>query len=243
MKLKKIFAAFIAAVTIAGTTAATCFAVGDGEAAYCFDTAAKTSDWQTYGSVDETGFKFTQTTKESKNGEGSLLISEDNSEEVTDAYGGAFITADTLGLSNFGGCTISMSVLLTKSAENRVNNFGLYSDGVIWLFASSGEVNSETWTDIVLEIPADAGNTRVGFTIPTFDVYKGDVLFIDDFSVVDADGRTISNQGDYKMKTIRAENTVAGWVNIVLIVVLVILIVVIVVGIGILVSSGIRKFH
>lgn len=242
MKIKKIIAAFAAAVVM-GTSSVTCFAVGDGEAAYCFDTADKISDWETYGSVDQTGFKLKHTTKESKNGDGSLLISEVVSDEISDTYGGAFISAETVGLDDFGGCTISMSVLLTPSAENRVDNFALYSEGIIWVQSSSSELNSKTWTDIVLEIPEGTSNTKVGFTIPTYGIYNGDVLYIDDFSIVDAEGKAVSNMGDYKIKTISIGGTVPGWVNIVLVVVLVLLIGVIIGGIGYLISKSANKFH
>lgn len=242
MKIKRILAAVSAAVVM-GTASVTCFAVGEGEAAYCFDTADRVSDWQTYGSVDETGFKFKSTAKESKNGEGSLVVSLDLSEPVENTYGGAFIDAATVGLGDFSGCTVTMSVLLTGSAEGRCDKFALYSDGMIWLQATSADLNSKTWTDITLVIPDDVSNSKIGFTIPTFDVYKGDVLYIDDFSIIKSDGSAVANMGDHKIKTIQSESTVAGWVNIVLIVVLVLLIGVIIGGIGMLVSSGIKKFH
>lgn len=243
MKIKRIIAAFAAAVVM-GTSSVTCFAIGDGEATYCFDTADKISDWQTYGSVDETGFKIKQNTAVSQNGEGSIVISESVSDDIANTFGGAFITADTVGLADFGGCTISMSVLLTSSAEGRIGNFSLYSDGMIWLEAAAPEdLNSKTWTDIVLQIPADVSNTKVGFTIPTYDVYMGDVLYIDDFSIIDANGKAIKNVGDYKMKAITVEGAVPGWVNIVLIAVLVLLVAVIVIGIVILIKNNTNKFH
>ena len=242
MKIKKIIAAFAAAVVM-GTSSVTCFAVGDGEAAYCFDTADRISDWQTYGSVEETGFKFKQITAQAKNGEGCIVVSENVSEELDGAFGGAFIEASAVGLEDFGGCTVTMSVLLTSSAEGRVDDFSLYSDGIIWLESKSDELNSKTWTDISLVIPEDASNTKVGFTIPTYGIYMGEVLYIDDFSIVDASGKAVSNLGDYKAKTIRAENTVASWVNIVLIAVLVLLVVGIVIVVVTLISKNSNKFH
>lgn len=242
MKIKRIIAAISAAVVM-GTMTVTSFAVKDGEAAYCFDTASRVSDWQTYGSVSETGFKLKQSNKEAKNGDGSLLISEDVTGEVANHYGGAYITADTVGLSSFGGCTISMSVLLARNAENHHESLRLYSDGMIWLETSSDELNSKTWTEIVLEIPEDASNSTVGFTIPTYDVYTGDVLFIDDFSIVDASGKAVANMGDYKLKTFTSISAAPAWVNIVLIVVLVLLVGVIVGGIIMLVSQNVKKFH
>ena len=51
MKLKKFLAAVIAAAASISTLALTSFAVGDGEAAYCFDNTNRLTDWQTYGSA------------------------------------------------------------------------------------------------------------------------------------------------------------------------------------------------
>lgn len=243
MKIKRIFALLAAAAMMAAMSV-TCFAVKDGEATYCFDTAARISDWEAYGSIEETGFKFKQTTRQSKNGQGSIVVSEDVTGAVEDGYGGVYVSAGAVGLSNFGGCTISMSVLLAESAENHHENLFLFSDGIIWLEASSAEVNSQTWTDIILEIPEDASNSKVGFTIPTFELYSGDVLYIDDFAITDAQGNAVANLGDYSFKNTAVDiNTVPRWVNIVLTVVLVLLIVVIIGGIGMLVSSSRPKFH
>ncbi|MCH5192658.1 MAG: hypothetical protein J1F11_01765 [Oscillospiraceae bacterium] len=240
MKIRRIFAALSAAVVMAAMSV-TAFAADN--ATYCFDTADRLEDWQTYGSVDEAGFKIKQSAKESKNGAGSMIVSESISEPVSNGFGGAFVTADKVGLDDFRGCTVSMSVLLTKSAEGRVGNFSLYSDGVIWMEAASDELNSKTWTEIVLDIPADASNNKVGFSIPTFDVYKGDVLFIDDFTITDANGNAIANVGDFKTKPITSVNAAPAWVNIVLIAVLVVIVVVIVVVVIKLISSNANKFH
>lgn len=246
MKIKKLFAAFIAAATVMGTAALTSFAEESSnsrEATYCFDTASNVSDWQTYGSVSETGFKFSQTTKESKSGNGCLIVSEDVSGEVEDAFGGAFVTADTFGLADFRGCTISMSVMLSDNADNHHENLFLYSDGMIWIQTAPETLSSTEWSDVTLMIPEDAANTKVGFTIPTFDVYSGDVMYIDDFAIIDSNGNPIANVGDYQAKSKSIINAVPGWVNIVLIVVLVILVVAIIAGIGMLISSNVGKFH
>lgn len=242
MKLKKIFAAITAAAAILTSSSLTAMALEDGQATYCFDTADKLSDWQTYGSTSETGFSFKQITANSNNGEGCIAISENVKGEISDVYGGAYITADTLGLPNFGGCTVSMSVLLNKDAENYIENFSLYSDGMIWLETPVIDINSNTWTEVTLAIPAGTENSRVGFTIPTFSTYSGEILYIDDFAVTASDGAAIANVGDYKAKSVSDNDTVSTGTNIVLTIVLVVLILAIVGGIGLIVSSVIKKF-
>ena len=185
MKLKKIFAAITAAAAILTSSSLTAMALEDGQATYCFDTANKLSDWQTYGSITETGFSFKQITANSKNGEGCIAVSENVSSAAENAYGGAFISADTLGLQDFGGCTISMSVMLNEAAVNNFENFSLYSDGMIWLETPVISISPNAWTDVILTIPDDVDNTKAGFTIPTLGVYSGEVVYIDDYDVTD----------------------------------------------------------
>ncbi len=242
MKLKKILAAVTAAAAILTCSSFTALALEDGQAAYCFDTADKLADWQTYGSTAETGFSFKQITSNSKNGEGCIAVSENVTGEISDTYGGAYISAETLGLRDFGGCTISMSVLLNESAADNIEAFSLFCDGMIWLETPVIDINSKTWTDVTLTVPENAENPRAGFTIPTFGAYSGEIVYIDDFSVTTSDGTIIANVGDYKAKTVSSTETVSTGTNIVLTIVLVVLILAIVGGIGLIVSSVIKKF-
>lgn len=242
MKLKKIFASIIAAAAVAASSSLTALALEDGQATYCFDTADKLADWQTYGSTAETGFSFKQITSNSKNGEGCIAVSENVTGEISETYGGAYISAETLGLQNFGGCTISMSVLLNDAAINNIESFSIYCDGMIWLETPVIDINSKEWTEITLTVPENAENPRAGFTIPTFGAYSGEIVYIDDFAVTTSDGTVIANVGDYKAKTASSTETVSTGTNIVLTIVLVVLILAIVGGIGLIVSSVIKRF-
>lgn len=242
MKLRKLFAAFTAAAAILACSSVTALALEDGQATYCFDTADRLSDWQTYGSAAETGFSFKQITANSKNGEGCIVVSENVAGEVAETYGGAYISASALGLQNFGGCTVSMSVLLNEEAAEHIDNFSLYSDGMIWLETPVIDINSQTWTEVALTVPENAENTQAGFTIPTFGEYSGEIVYIDDFAVTASDGTVIANVGDYKAKTVSETETVSTGTNIVLTIVLVVLILAIVGGIGLIVSSVIKRF-
>lgn len=242
MRLKKLLSAAVAFLLTAASAAFTVSALNDGEAAYCFDTNAALTEWQNYGSIEETGFKAVQTTLASKNGNGSLLVSENVTEETENRFGGMFIEASTLGLDSFQGCTIEMSVLLCEDAEGFYDDFSLFSDGMIWLSSSPESLSTSEWTDISLTIPADATNTRAGFTIPTFLMHKGDIVYIDDFSVTDPNGNIIANRGDHYAKEVTSTEKVSSQTNIVLTVLLVVLIIAIVGGIGLIVSSAIKRF-
>lgn len=242
MKLKKFIAAALASAVITAGAASSVSALSDGEAAYCFDTNAMMSEWQTYGSVEETGFQAVQTTRASKNGNGSLLVSVNIADEPENQFGGLYIDASSLGLSSFEGCTIEMSVMLCEGAEGFYDNFSLFSDGMVWLAAAPEALSANEWTTVTLEIPQNATNARVGFTIPTYLTHKGDIVYIDDFSVTDSNGNLISNKGDYYAKEVTSDEAVSSGTNIVLTILLVVLILVIVGGIGLIVSSAIKRF-
>lgn len=242
MKLKKIFSAMLVSAVITVSSAVTAFAVEDGEATYCFDTDSRISDWTLYGSINETDVKLSHTIRESKNGDGCIIISENVIQSISDKFGGFYLEASEFGLENFSGCTIGMSVKLCEGAENYYDNFALYSDGIIWLSQSVCELSTEEWTDVSMLIPEGAQNPRVGFTIPTFSIYSGDVVYIDDFTITKPDGSVISNTGDYKLKTIAYEETTPTGKNILLTVLLIVLIFVIIGGVGMIVSAAIRRF-
>ncbi len=241
MKMKKIISAVLASVAAAGICAASAFALEDGQATYCFDTDACISDFQSYGSVEATGMKLTHTVYESKNGNGCIVVSEAVTETPEEQYGGFYIDAATLGLENFKNCTIEMSVKLCEGAEGLTDNLAVYSDGIIYLTQPAAGLSSEQWTTITLTLPDGAANTKVGFTIPTFKVYSGDILYIDDFAVTN-DGTVVENKGDYEVKKVAAEDAASTGQSIGMTILLVILILAIVGGIGLIVSSAIRKF-
>lgn len=242
MKLKKFLSAALAFAVITAGSAFSAFALTDGEAAYCFDNGSMLSEWQTYGSVEETGFQAVQTSGVSKNGNGSLLVSVNVAEEPENQFGGMYIDASTFGLDSFQGCTIEMSVLLCEGAEGFYDNLSVFSDGMVWIASSPEALSTSEWTAVTLEIPQNAANTRVGFTIPTYLPHKGDIVYIDDFSVTDSNGTLIANRGDYYAREITTAETVSSGTNIVLTILLVVLILVIVGGIGIIVSSAIKRF-
>lgn len=242
MKIKKIISALLASAVAAGMCAANAFAVEDGQATYCFDTGACIESFLPYGSVDAANAKLANTILESKNGNGSLVVSVDIEENIEEAYGGFYIEAASLGLDSFKSCTIEMSVKACNGSESFIDNFALYSDGIIYLTSEPVELSSEKWTTLTLVIPEGAENKKVGFTIPTFKLRSGDIVYIDDFTVTQADGTIISNQGDYEVKKVAAEDTATTGQSIGMTILLVVLILAIVGGIGLIVSSALRKF-
>ncbi|MBP1559802.1 MAG: hypothetical protein J6C96_00965 [Oscillospiraceae bacterium] len=224
MKLKKILSAAAAFALAAGVSAFSAFAVEDGQATYCFDKTGSMTEWQTYGSVEETGLETKIDSLVSKNGSGSLLVSENITSSVEKNFGGMYVDAETLGLPNFKGCTIEMSVLLCEGAEAYTDSFSLFSDGIIWLEAMPEALSTKDWTVVTLTLPENADNTRVGFTIPTYSEFTGDILYIDDFTVTSADGTVVANMGDYEAKKITEIKVASKGANIALTIAAVVLI-------------------
>lgn len=242
MKIKKIISAVIASAVAAGMCAANAFAVEDGQATFCFDTGACIESFLPYGSVEETNTKLTNTVLESKNGNGSMVVSVDIQENIDQAYGGFYVEAETLGLDSFKGCTVEMSVKACEGQEISSDALSLYSDGIIYLSSEVPELSAKEWTTVYLAIPEGADNKKVGFTIPTFQLRSGDMVYIDDFTITQADGTVIANQGDYEIKTVVAEDAASTGQSIGMTILLVVLILAIVGGIGLIVSTALRRF-
>ncbi len=242
MKINKIISAVLASVVAVGVCAANALAVSDGQATYCFDTDACIESFLPYGSVTETNTKLKNTVLESKNGNGCLVVSVDINETVSEEYGGFYIEASTLGLDSFKNCVVEMSVMACEGAETYSDNLALYSDGLIYLSSAADAISSKEWTTITLAIPDGADNNKVGFTIPTFKLRSGDMVYIDDLTITQADGTIIANQGDYEVKKVAAEDAASTGQSIGMTILLVVLILAIVGGIGLIVSSAIRKF-
>ena len=242
MRMKKIISGVVAAVVAAGICAANAFAIEDGQATYCFDNTNCVSDFVSYGSVDATNMKLTHTTQESSNGNGCLVISEAFTDAPTDAFGGFYLEASTLGMNDFQNCKIEMNVKLCEGVEGLYDNFALFSDGMIWLTQPASALSATEWTTISLVIPEGAANSKVGFTIPTFTMCNTDIVYIDDFVVTNADGYVVSNRGDYVVKAAVIDDSATTGRSIVMTILLVILILAIIGGIGLIISKSLRRF-
>ncbi len=242
MKIRKLASAVLAAVMSAGMCMVNVCAIGDGEATYCFDTNAKIVDFTAFGSAENVGMKLTHTVYETQNGNGSVILSVNNSETPEQQYGGMYVEASQFGLDTFKNCRIEMSVKLCEGAEGYADELAVFSDGLVWLTQPAAGLSTDTWTTVTLVLPDGAANTKVGFTIPTYKAYSGDVAYIDDFAITDSNGNLISNVGDYEVKKLSIDDAASTGQNIGLTIVLVVLILAIVGGIGLIVSAAIRRF-
>lgn len=198
--MKKIISAFLAAAVVSASACFAAFAEGFNDATFCFDNNNAISVWETYGNVDGTGFKMSISEDTREEGRGSLCISESVKKDVPEdnRSGGAFISAKTLGLDSFKGCTVQMSVMFDSKATGASDGITIFSDGVVWI---SAKVSSETagrWTKVSLTVPDKADNSKIGFTIPVYSEYEGNAAYIDNITIYKPDGTKISNVGDWQ---------------------------------------------
>lgn len=244
MKLKRILSALAAAAVMVSACAFPSYAEGE-TAAFCFDTDASLSSWETYGSVTETGLKLSISNDIKETGDGSLCISENVSAgdiNNENSYGGAYVSAETLGLSSFSGCTVEMSVYIDKDAAALTDSFTIFSDGIVWLASSVPSENAGKWTTVSLTIPENADNTRIGFEIPVFTSYSGNAAYIDNIIIRDVNGSTVANVGDEKVSASSIDVSIGTGARIALLVVLVVIILAVIGGIGFVVSSLLKRF-
>lgn len=243
MNIKKIISAIIASAVVAVVPVAA-FAESDyANATFCFDNESGISMWETYGSVAETGLELKIDTAVRETGNAALCIYEDVKADIAteNQHGGVFISADKLGLEDFSGCTIQASVYFEPDAVGKTNAFSLYSDGIIWLTSELSAENSG-WNKVSLTVPGNSTNTTVGFTIPNYSVYTGNVCYIDNVIIYDATGTAIANIGDYAEAADSIEVSVGTLGRILLVVLLVVIIVGVIAGIGFVVSMLLKKF-
>ncbi len=241
MKIKKIIPAIIASALIAVMPVkAAAEEAAYNKATFCFDNENSMSMWETYGSVEQTGLKLSIDTIEREEGNAALAVYENVTAEIApaDRHGGVFVSADKLGLANFGGCTIQASVYFEPGAAN---TFSLYSDGVLWI-TSDLSAESGVWNKVSLTIPGNVANTSIGFVIPNYNEYTGNVCYVDNITIFDANGTAIANVGDYAEAADSIEVSVGLLGRILLIVLLVVLIVGVIAGIGFVVSMLLKKF-
>lgn len=226
--MKKIISALLAAAVISVSGLIPAMAADEAviqNATFCFDNDTSLSMWETYGSVKETGFELS-ISGTAESGRGSLGIVESCKGNIADdnKFGGAYITAEALGLENFKGCTIQASVMFDSQVGQNADSFTMFSDGIVWV---STQISSDTagrWSKVSLTVPDNADNTKIGFTIPVYSAYEGNVAYIDNLVIYNSDGTIIANIGDQQSAPADAIVPVSLGGRITLIVVLVVII-------------------
>jgi hypothetical protein len=148
--------------------------------------------------VKTTGFKYAVSNKETFDGEGALAVSESYvGNPIENSSGGAYITADSLGLTDFAGCTISAKLYPTATAMAVNPEIVLYTDGMLYLPTATTDFTADSWNDVTLVVPENCNNTRFGFLVPVKNTFSGDVFYLDEVVITRPDGSLVSNVGDY----------------------------------------------
>ncbi|MCL2053415.1 MAG: hypothetical protein FWG90_03100 [Oscillospiraceae bacterium] len=178
---------------------------------YAFDTNAGLHNWELYGSFEQAGVSLSITPAVMESGRGSLAVSQRILNTVTEnPIGGVYITAESLGLANFSGCSMQLSYLYGDNPGN-ITNFSVFSDGIVWIKIEAPPAQSANqWSEVTVVVPDTAVNKRFGFTIPTFEAYDGVSMYIDNVIIFDKDGNAIANIGDYQAAVTGPTARVAG---------------------------------
>lgn len=246
--MKKIISVLAAVVMAASfstvTAAAETNADAGHEATFCFDSDSSLALLENYGSVTETGFALSINNDNKEDGDGSLCIYENITGEIPEdmQFGGVFISASALGLEDFKGCTVQMSVLFDEDAKDVADKFTVYSDGIVWI---TTEISAETagrWSKVSLTVPENASNDKIGFAIPVYGQYTGNVAYVDNIIVYKPDGTIVGNVGDHRLTAAGLKAPVSLGGRIAMVVGGVVLIVGALCGVGFVVTKLMRKF-
>ena len=234
-KIKKILSSVLAAASAAVIAvssfsavsfAETTTAASNSDATFCFDNTSSLPMWTFYGPTDETGFKLSVNNDVKESGDGALCINETVRKDIPadEQYGGAYITADQVGLESFAGCTFQVSACFEADAAKKATEFKIFSDGIVWIESSVSSNTDGRWSKVSLTVPDTAKNEKLGFSIPLYSEYDGKVAYIDNIIIYNADGTQVANVGDFAAAKDRAPVSIGKGGRIVLIIVLVIII-------------------
>lgn len=247
--MKKIISVLAAAVMLVS-----CAAVGAAaeetdandlqESTFCFDNNTSLALLENYGSVQETGLSLSINSDNREEGDGSLCIYENITEELPadKQFGGVYISASSLGMEDFKGCTVQMSVLFDENAKDVADKFTVYSDGIVWMTAEISAETAGRWSKIALTLPENAANDKIGFTIPVYGQYTGNVAYVDNIIVYKPDGTIVENVGDHQLTAVGLKVPVGLGGRIAMIIGAVVLLVGAICGVGFVVTKLMRKF-
>jgi hypothetical protein len=168
--------------------------------ALAFDTPAGAAYWTIDNAelAATSGLSIKFSDAESFDGAGSAAVFENLVGDLPETMtGGAYITAESLGLENLSGCTVSFKIYPVDKALAAGAQITLYTDGMLYLPSNVTDWTANTWQDVTLTVPENCGNTRIGLLAPVRSTYSGDVFYIDEMVITLPDGSTVANRGDY----------------------------------------------
>lgn len=180
------------AETAANTTTA---AVDPSLATMTFDTAASFNMWSAYSlnNAVKTTVLTPEVELEKTNTYASMKISASNVLE-DDGLIGFAVNAESFGLTEFDGCSFSVSLALPVELASNTD-FAIFADGGFWSQQSIGS-SSGTWNYYNLEVPVNSHANMFGFVLPVNAETSGALLYVDNLCVYDPDGNQIANIGD-----------------------------------------------
>jgi hypothetical protein len=170
----------------------------DDTSVFSFDNATGLTFWSTEGedAIKATGFELSISNSVAHSGAGSLAVSEDMTTEAPKIAGGAYFSSSSVGVDTLAGCTVSAMIYPDAKALDLGAVITMYSDGEVYIPVSSAELKPNTWNEIVIKVPANCNNTKIGFNIPLNRIYKGVVFYLDDLKITYGNGIAVASVGD-----------------------------------------------
>jgi hypothetical protein len=192
----------------------------------------------------KTGFKYTVSDTKTYDGTGALAVSESFVGAIDEGQsGGAYITADKFGLKDFAGCTITAKLYPTAASNSVKPNIVFYTDGMLYLPTANTSWNIESWNDVVMVIPDNCENTRLGFLIPVKSTFSGDVFYLDEVVITLPDGTAVSNIGDYEAPIEGLSGDIDDTLTLILTIILIVGAIAIVVLLIYIIARKAKRYH
>ncbi len=208
-------------------------------ATFSFDTDASMKYLHTFGHASDTGLTYELSDAGAVSGR-CIKISESFTSPVSNQYGGIYIDAADLGLENFSGYTMKISLKVSDEAAKKTEVILAFSDGEQWLTENVLTSNAGKWQEAKITVPVNVVNTKLGISIPITDSFTGDVVYIDNIILTDNYGKAVANVGDIDTSLAEAPNTAMSVLTTIL---FILLIIVVILGVGFVAMKFFRRFR
>ncbi|MGN0665211.1 MAG: hypothetical protein ACI4KF_01660 [Huintestinicola sp.] len=197
--MKKLISGLLAAVSALTMSVSVC-AASDLGPTVSFDSEKYSPYVHTFGNAEESNLTM-ELSEDSYMGY-SLLLKESFTEGISNQYGGIYFDASDFGISDFGGYTFVAYIKPAENVSKAVSRFELFTDGQKWQSKDIAVSETGIFTSYSISVPQNVKNTKFGISIPITDPYDGEVLYLDNVSIVDNYGKEIANIGDFAEKSL-----------------------------------------
>ena len=197
--MKKFMSGLLAAVSALTMSISVC-AASDLGPTVSFDSEKYSPYVHTFGNAADTNLTM-ELSEDSYRGY-SLLLKESFTEGISNQYGGVYFDAADYGLSDFAGYSFTVYIKPAEKVSEAATRFELFTDGQQWQSKDIAVKETGIYTEYTISVPQNVKNTKFGISIPITDPFEGDVLYMDNATIMDSYGKEIANIGDFAEKSL-----------------------------------------